>query len=227
GKGISFVRSKDLSLSVYVDSDWAKCKATRKSVIGYFVFFRKKLVSWKSKKQFMLAKSSAEAEYRAMNTVTYRRNESLRRSTRKTSMPAKLSDFEVNTKVKYNIDRQVNYSKLSIENYNFSTSLNKISEPKTHSEAAKDIRWIEAMNQEMEALNRNGTWIIVDSPIGRKPIGGKWVYKVKYRSSREVDRFKAKYVVKGYNQKEGIDYKETFSPVVKIVTVRGCLYDIA
>ncbi|GJS69380.1 ribonuclease H-like domain-containing protein [Tanacetum coccineum] len=100
-----------------------------------------------------------------------RQNENLRRSTRKTSMPAKLSNFEVNTKVKYNIDRQVNYSKLSIENYNFSTSLNKISEPKTYSEAAKDIRWIEAMNQEMEALNINGTWTIVDLPVGRKPIG--------------------------------------------------------
>ncbi|GJT04706.1 ribonuclease H-like domain-containing protein [Tanacetum coccineum] len=80
---------------------------------------------------------------------------SLRRSTRKTSMPAKLSDFDVNTKVKYNIDRQVNYSKLSVENFNFSTSHNKISEPKTYSEVVSDIRWIEAMNQEMEALNRN------------------------------------------------------------------------
>ncbi|GJS69379.1 ribonuclease H-like domain-containing protein [Tanacetum coccineum] len=138
-------------------------------------------------------------------------------------MPAKLSDFEVNTKVKYNIDRQVNYSKLSIENYNFSTSLNKISEPKTYSEAAKDIRWIEAINQEMEALNRNGTWIIVDLPVRRKPIGGKWVYKVKYQSSGEVDRFKARYVAKGYNQKERIDYEKTFSPVVRIVTVRYLL----
>ncbi|GJX78233.1 ribonuclease H-like domain-containing protein [Tanacetum coccineum] len=116
----------------------------------------------------------------------------LRRSTRKTSMPVKLSDFEVNTKVKYNIDRQ----------------------------AAKDIRWLEAMNQEMEALNRNGTWEITKLPIGRKPIGHKWVYKVKYQSSGEVDRFKARLVAKGFNQKERIDYEKTFSPVVKIVTVR-------
>ncbi|GJW13239.1 ribonuclease H-like domain-containing protein [Tanacetum coccineum] len=115
-----------------------------------------------------------------------------RRSIRKTSMPAKLGDYEVKTKVKYNIDRQVNYSKLSKGNYNFSTSLNKISEPKTYSKAA-DIRWIDAMNQEMEALNRNGAWV----------------------TSR-------RYVAKGYNQKEGIDYDETFSLVVKIVIVR-CL----
>ncbi|GJT55532.1 ribonuclease H-like domain-containing protein [Tanacetum coccineum] len=126
-------------------------------------------------------------------------------------MPVKLSNFEVNTKVKYNIDRQVNYSKLSIENYNFSTSLNKISEPKTYSEAAKDIRWIEAINQEMEALNRNGTWIIVDLPVRRKPIGGKWVYKVKYQSSGEVDRFKARYVQKFNNKK------------AKELTIEDCL----
>ncbi|GJV05610.1 hypothetical protein Tco_1343266 [Tanacetum coccineum] len=97
-------------------------------------------------------------------SLTISQSIGLRRSTRKTSMPVKLSDFEVNTKVKYNIDRQVNYSKLSIDNYNFSTNLNKISEPQTYEEAASDIRWVEAMNQEMEALNRNGTWIICNTP---------------------------------------------------------------
>ncbi|GJZ73509.1 ribonuclease H-like domain-containing protein [Tanacetum coccineum] len=64
GKGLSFVKSKESDLSVFVDLDWAKCKATRKSVTGYLVFLDKSLVSWKSKKQSMLAKSSAEAEYR-------------------------------------------------------------------------------------------------------------------------------------------------------------------
>ncbi|GJZ56728.1 putative RNA-directed DNA polymerase, partial [Tanacetum coccineum] len=93
-------------------------------------------------------------------------------------------------------------------------------------EAAKDIRWLEAMNQEMEALNRNGTWEITKLPICRKPIGHKWVYKVKYQSSGEVDRFKARLVAKGFNQKERIDYEKTFSPVVKIVTVR-CLLTLA
>ncbi|GJY83172.1 ribonuclease H-like domain-containing protein [Tanacetum coccineum] len=94
----------------------------------------------------------------------------LRRSSRKTSMPKKFSDFKVDFKVKYSIDKHVNYSNLSVEKFNSSTSLNKIVEPKTFDEASKDIRWIEAMNLEIEALNMNETWIITELPIGRKPI---------------------------------------------------------
>ncbi|GJT06568.1 putative RNA-directed DNA polymerase, partial [Tanacetum coccineum] len=150
----------------------------------------------------------------------------LRRSSRKTSVPKKFSDFKLDSKVKYSIDKHVNYSSLSVENFNFSTNLNKIVEPKTFDEASKDIRWIEAMNLEMEALNRNGTWVITELPVGRKPIGNKWVWKVKYKSTGDVERFKARLVAKGYNQKEGIDYDETFSPVVKIVTVR-CILSLA
>ncbi|GJV65426.1 ribonuclease H-like domain-containing protein [Tanacetum coccineum] len=69
----------------------------------------------------------------------------------------------------------------------------------------------------MKALNRNGTLVITELPVGRKPIGSKWVFKVKYKSTGEVERFKARVIAKGFNQKEGIDYEETFSPVVKIV----------
>ncbi|GJX47796.1 ribonuclease H-like domain-containing protein [Tanacetum coccineum] len=73
---------------------------------------------------------------------------------------------------------------------------------------------------------KNGTWVITDLPIGRKPIGSKWVFKLKYKSSGDVERFMAKLVAKGFNQNEGIYYEETFSSVVKIVTVR-CILTLA
>ncbi|GJT93171.1 ribonuclease H-like domain-containing protein [Tanacetum coccineum] len=94
-------------------------------------------------------------------------------------------------------------------------------EPKSFEEAAKHHPWIDAMNSEMDALYRNNTWDLVKLPKGRKAIGFKWVWKIKYISDREIERYKAKLVAKGFNQREGINFDETFSPVVKIVTVRG------
>nr|GEW05979.1 hypothetical protein [Tanacetum cinerariifolium] len=105
-------------------------------------------------------------------------------------------------------------------------SLNKIIEHKTYLEAVKDHRWVEAMHLEMEALNRNMTWVITELPVSRKLIGCKWVFKVKYKSNGSIKRFKARLVAKGYNQKERIDHEKTFSPIIKIVTVR-CIISLA
>ncbi|XP_071700603.1 uncharacterized mitochondrial protein AtMg00810-like [Rutidosis leptorrhynchoides] len=70
GRGINLVKGNNFSLHAFCDSDWAKCKLNRKSVTGYLVYFCNSLVSWKSKKQTTVARSSAEAEYRAMATVS-------------------------------------------------------------------------------------------------------------------------------------------------------------
>lgn len=98
--------------------------------------------------------------------------------------------------------------------------MNKSVEPQTYYQASLDPNWINAMNEEIEAIYRNNTWEICDLPPDRKPIGCKWVYKIKYKSNGEIERFKARLVAKGYNQREGIDFDETFSPVAKMVSIR-------
>nr|GEV87961.1 ribonuclease H-like domain-containing protein [Tanacetum cinerariifolium] len=151
--------------------------------------------------------------------------QNLRRSSRQCVFSINYNDFVMDSKVKYGIEKYFGYSKLNTEKYCFVTQLNKTHEPKSFLEAFKYPHWTDAMNQEMDALLRNGTWEIIELPKGRKSIGSKWIYKIKYQSSGEIDRFKARLVAQGFGQKEGIDYEETFSPVVKMVTIR-CLLNI-
>jgi hypothetical protein len=79
------------------------------------------------------------------------------------------------------------------------------------------------MQQELEALEQNHTWTLEPLPPGKKPIGSKWVYKIKYHSDGTIERYKARLVAKGYTQIDGLDYTETFAPVAKLTTVRTLL----
>ncbi|GJX82617.1 ribonuclease H-like domain-containing protein, partial [Tanacetum coccineum] len=127
-------------------------------------------------------------------------------------------------KIKHGLNRYANHYVLSAENCCFISNLNKSSEPSSYEEASKDINWINAMNDEMRVLYENDIWDVTDLPIGRKPIRSKWVFKIKYKSTGEIERFKARLVAKGFNQKEGIDYEETFSLVVKMGNFKWDVY---
>lgn len=100
------------------------------------------------------------------------------------------------------------------------------SEPKTYKETTNkknDYRkdWRKAMQEEINFLNENETWIITNLPVGSVPLDGKWVYKIKRGPNGEINRYKARWVVRGFQQREEIDYHETFASVVKPMSYKA------
>ena len=106
----------------------------------------------------------------------------------------------------------------------------EIEEPTSYEEAVESPNsqeWMDAMRDELDSMARNEVWELVDLPPGRKAIGNKWVFKVKRRADGSLDKFKARLVAKGYTQVEGVDYEETFSPVVRLSSIRLLLALVA
>ena len=105
---------------------------------------------------------------------------------------------------------------------NFALSITD-DDPRTIKEAvnSEDSKlWKKAMVEEMDALDKNEAWDIVELPAGRKSVGSKWLFKKKFNAEGKVEKYKARLVAKGYSQVEGIDFGEIFSPVAKLTSIR-------
>ncbi|KAD7479992.1 hypothetical protein E3N88_03128 [Mikania micrantha] len=117
----------------------------------------------------------------------------------------------------------ISYEKFSNSHKAYMMAIDSNHEPKYFAQAVKNEHWRQAMKDEIQALEENGTWSLEELPKGKRTIDSKWVYKIKYKPNGEIERYKARLVAKGYTQMEGIDYHETFAPVAKLVTVRTLL----
>uniref|UniRef100_A0ACD5Y6T1 Uncharacterized protein n=1 Tax=Avena sativa TaxID=4498 RepID=A0ACD5Y6T1_AVESA len=93
-------------------------------------------------------------------------------------------------------------------------------EPSSFQEANAEAHWRIAMKEELESIESNGTWELSSLPSGHKPIGLKWVYKIKKDPVGKIIKYKARLVAKGYVQRQGIDFEEVFAPVARMETVK-------
>ncbi|GJS00582.1 retrovirus-related pol polyprotein from transposon TNT 1-94 [Tanacetum coccineum] len=99
-------------------------------------------------------------------------------------------------------------------------------EPTSYREAvtsSEGHQWKEAIKSEIDSILQNHTWELVDLPPGCKPLGYKWIFKKKMKADGTIDKYKARLVIKGYRQREGLDYFDTYSPVTRITSIRMVL----
>ncbi|CAO2825263.1 unnamed protein product [Amaranthus hypochondriacus] len=140
----------------------------------------------------------------------------LRKSTRPTHPPSWLSDY-------INPISNLTTTTVTPPFTCFLSTISTQQDPVHFKEAIQYPHWIQAMNEELQALEENATWVVADIPTNKRPIGCKWLFKTKYLPNGQIERYKARLVILGNKQKYGIDYLETFAPVAKLTTVRSLL----
>jgi len=157
--------------------------------------------------------------------------EPLGRGHRRKQQPVTLKHFVTNTVTVepdvvadssslYPIEHYIDSSRFSSAHKAFLAAVTAGVEPTTYNRVVIEKVWCDAMSDEITSLQANETFSIVDLPPGKRAIGNKWIYKIKYRSDGTIERYKARLVVLGNRQQEGVDYDETFAHVAKMSTVR-------
>lgn len=93
------------------------------------------------------------------------------------------------------------------------------SEPSNLEEASNQQVWKDAMMEEYQSIIKNNVWDIVPRPKGKSVVSSKWLFKIKHATDGSVEKYKARFVAKGFSQKEGIDYEETFAPIARYTSI--------
>ncbi|KAJ9554040.1 hypothetical protein OSB04_018085 [Centaurea solstitialis] len=143
--------------------------------------------------------SALQAETHAETDPTSSLDPPVRRSTRTFVLPQRLNDYELN----------VNELLLTFDE-----------EPRNFNEAKVKPEWLKAMKTEIDSIEKNNTWNLVSLPKDVKPIGLKWLFKIKRNADGSINKYKARLVAKGYVQQPGIYFDEVFAPVARLETIR-------
>jgi hypothetical protein len=93
----------------------------------------------------------------------------------------------------------------------------------SYEEAAKKRVWKDAMGEEYQSILKNGVWDVVPRPKEKSVVSSKWIYKTKHAVDGSIEKYKARFVARGFSQKEGIDYEETFSLLARYTSIRTIL----
>jgi hypothetical protein len=93
-------------------------------------------------------------------------------------------------------------------------------EPTYFEEAIQRKEWADAMTEEYQSIIKNEVWEIVPRPISKDVVLSRWLFKIKHAADASIEKYKARFVARGFSQREGIDYEETFSPVARYTSIR-------
>ncbi|CAL2244404.1 unnamed protein product [Prunus armeniaca] len=127
-------------------------------------------------------------------------------------MPHSTNCHPMQTRLKSGVVQKRQFPEFSC----FATMLTSVIEPETPTyfkAAVAQPEWQQAMAEEIQALQLQGTWNLVPPPLDKNIVGCRWIYKTKRNSDGTISRYKARLVAQGFSQEHGLDYDETFSPV--------------
>jgi hypothetical protein len=100
-------------------------------------------------------------------------------------------------------------------------------EPTCFEEAVQKKEWMDAMTEEYQSIMKNNVWEVFPKPKNKYVVSSKWIYKIKHATNGSIEKHKARFVARGFSQKEGIDYEETFSPVAKYTSIKTIISLVA
>jgi hypothetical protein len=98
-----------------------------------------------------------------------------------------------------------------------------VTEPSSFQEAVQDPTWVDYMVEEYESIVKKSAWEIFPRPIDKSVVRSRWIYKVKKVVDESVDKYKARFVARGFSKIEGIDYDDTFAPIARYSSIRSIL----